>query len=178
MNTGSAESELLVLLAKQRAAFRAFVRGRVGSGAEADDLLQQALLRATEKVATLRDGERVQAWFYRVLRNAIADHHAARARHEARLAPLSSDADAPIPEDANMCGCSVDVLRKLRPEYATILTRIDLEDEPIDDAARALGITANNAKVRLHRARNALRRALLAYCNTDSVRACATCSCS
>ena len=165
VNTASAEKapaeELLVLLAKQRAAFRAFVRGRVGSSAEADDLLQQALLRATEKVATLRDGERVQAWFYRVLRNVIADHHATRARSEAHGALVVQD--APVPEDVKVCGCSLDVLRTLRPEYAAILTRVDLDDEPIDDAARALGITPNNAKVRLHRARSSLRRALLAY---------------
>jgi hypothetical protein len=73
--------ELLVLLADQRPAFLAFARKRVRSGADAEDLLQQALLKAAERLDTVRDGERLEAWFFRVLRNTIADHHAeARAR--------------------------------------------------------------------------------------------------
>ena len=73
------------MLAEQRSAFLAFARTRVRSGADADDLLQQALLKAAERLDKLRDGERLEAWFYRVLRNTIADHHAEWARRESRL---------------------------------------------------------------------------------------------
>jgi RNA polymerase sigma factor (sigma-70 family) len=169
--------ELLVMLAEERSAFLAFVRKRVRSGTDADDLLQQALLKAAERLDTLRDGERVEAWFYRVLRNTIADHHAEWARRESRLELLAREASEAPPEEAAVCGCSLGVLASLHAEYAEILRRVDIDDESLGDVARAMAITPNNAKVRLHRARKALRDALLSYCETDSVRACQSCAC-
>ena len=168
---------LLVMLAEQRSAFLAFVRKRVRSGADAEDLLQQALLKAAEKLDTVRDGERLEAWFYRVLRNTIADHHAEWARRESRLELLAREASEAPPEDAAVCGCSLGVLDALHTEYAEILRRVDIDEELLDDVAGALAITPNNAKVRLHRARKALRAALLSYCKTDSARACQSCAC-
>lgn len=169
--------ELLVMLAEQRPAFLAFVRRRVSSGADAEDLLQQGLLKAAERLDTLREGERLEAWFYRVLRNTIADHHAAWARREARLELLAREASMAPPEEAAVCGCSLGVLDTLHAEYAEVLRRVDIEEQSLDDVARDLAITPNNAKVRLHRARKALRTALLSYCGTDSVDACASCAC-
>ena len=169
--------ELLVMLAERRTAFLAFVRKRVRSGADADDLLQQALLKAAEKLDTVRDGERIDAWFYRVLRNTIADHHAEWARRESRLELLAREASEAPPEEAAVCACSLGVLATLHADYAEILRRVDIDEESLDEVARATGITPNNAKVRLHRARNAMRRALLSYCDTDSSRACESCRC-
>jgi len=82
--------ELLVMLAVQRGPFLEFVRRRVRSGADADDLLQQAMVKAAENVDSLRSNERVDAWFYRVLRNTITDHHRAWARQTFGLPTLST----------------------------------------------------------------------------------------
>ena len=170
-------SELLQTLAGRRATFLEFVRRRVRSDADAKDLLQQALIKATEKLHSLRSGERVDAWFFRVLRNVIADHYADGARREARLTLLAREASEAPPADAVACGCSLGLLETLHADYAAILRRVDLGEEPLDDVARALGITPNNAKVRLHRARKALRGALLSFCGTESLRACQSCGC-
>jgi RNA polymerase sigma-70 factor (ECF subfamily) len=90
---------------------------------------------------------------------------------------LAREASEAQPEDAAVCGCSLGVLDALHAEYAEVLRRVDINEEPLEDVARALSITSNNAKVRLHRARKALRTALLSYCGTDSARACAGCAC-
>ena len=58
-----------------------------------------------------------------------------------------------------------------------MLEQVDLEDRSLDDVARELGITVNNATVRLHRARRALREALAEHCHTTSVRECLDCGC-
>jgi RNA polymerase sigma factor (sigma-70 family) len=169
--------ELLLMLGERRAEFLGFVRKRVRSGADAEDLLQQALIRAAEKLDGLRSCDRAEAWFYRILRNTIADHHAAWATREAKLELLAREASAASPEDAADCACSLGLLEDIRPEYAAIVRRIDIEGEPLADAAARLGITVGNAKVRLHRARKVLREELLRRCGTDSSRACQDCSC-
>lgn len=171
------EASLLRLLTEQREAFLAFVRRRVRSGADAEDLLQTAYMRATEKLGTLRDGERLEAWFYRVLRNTIADHHAAWARREAQVALIARDATELPPNEAAVCACSLGVLDRLTPDHAAILRLVDIEEGSLDEAAHAFHTTTGTAKVRLHRARKALREALHAMCGTDSVKACLSCDC-
>jgi RNA polymerase sigma-70 factor (ECF subfamily) len=160
-----------------QAMYRAFVRARVPSEADAEDILQQALVKATEHAADLQDLERVRAWFFRIVRRSIADHHAQRAIREAKLALLAADVEEATPEDVAQCGCSLGELERLRPEYADILRRVDVEDEPLAAVAEAMGITANNATVRLHRARKALRERLLELCGTASSRSCSDCDC-
>jgi DNA-directed RNA polymerase specialized sigma24 family protein len=59
-----------------------------------------------------------------------------------------------------------------------MLRRVDVDDERVVDVARALGISADNANVRLHRARKALRERLQGCCKVASLRACFTCECA
>jgi RNA polymerase sigma-70 factor (ECF subfamily) len=167
----------LQALAARRARFLGFLRRKLRTGADAEDLLQQAMLRAAERIGTLQQEDRLDAWFYRILRNILADHH---GRQEARAERLDLEpdalADASPPEDAG-CACALGFLRELRPEYGELLRRVDLGDEQVAQAAQCLGITENNAKVRLHRARKALRDRLSACCGAGSFRACMDCSC-
>jgi hypothetical protein len=58
------------------------------------------------------------------------------------------------------------LLPNLKAEYAEVLRRVDLEETPLPRVATDLAITTNNATVRLHRARQALRRQLERSCGT------------
>lgn len=153
-----------------------FLRRRLGNDAE--DVYQQCILKALDHAAALRDVERVQAWFWRLVRNAAVDHHAARVACEARASALAATVDAASAEEAAVCACALGLLARLPPAYAEILRRVDVDDEPVTRVARALGITANNASVRLHRARQALREQLQGCCKVSSMRACFACTCA
>lgn len=170
-------SPLLRTLADEREAFLAFVKRRVRSGADAEDLLQQAMLKATEHARDVREPEHARAWFYRILRRVLADHHARWALRESKLALLAADLETATEEELASCACSLGQLDGLRAEYADILRRVDIEDEPLPEVAKVLGITVNNATVRLHRARKALRDLVKTYCGVDTMRACLDCTC-
>jgi RNA polymerase sigma factor (sigma-70 family) len=167
------------VLAANRDRFLAFVAKRVGRE-EAEDVLQGALARALAHAADVRDDERVVAWFYRILRNAVADHW--RERASARRADAALRAapwpEALVPEDASaLCRCFEPLVDALPPDQARVLRRVDLEEaRPVDVAAED-GITANLAMVRLHRARRTLRARLLESCRTCAEHGCLDCSC-
>lgn len=165
------------MLGERRVEFLGFVKKRVWSGADAEDLLQQALLRATERLDGLRESDRLDAWFYRVLRNTIADHMAARATREKKLAELAREATESAPEDAAVCACSLGLLEGLKPEYESIIRHVDLDGDTLSEAATTLGIEPNNAKVRLHRARKSLKDALLHHCGACGRGECEVCCC-
>jgi hypothetical protein len=69
------------------------------------------------------------------------------------------------------------VLPALKPEYAEVLRRVDLAEEARETAAAALGITIGNLTVRLHRARQALRRVLELTCETCPIHGYLDCGC-
>jgi RNA polymerase sigma-70 factor (ECF subfamily) len=69
------------------------------------------------------------------------------------------------------------LLETLRPEYADAVRRVDLDEISVQELAREAGITANNAAVRLHRARLALKRQLEKSCGTCVTHGCLDCAC-
>jgi RNA polymerase sigma factor (sigma-70 family) len=170
----------------QRDAFKAFLTARVGSAAEAEDILQNGLLKAVRRAGDLQDDARLSAWFYQLLRHAIVDHYrsrGARARRDDALgrlvASLGEDvAPAPKSWEAQVCGCLGSVVDTLPPQHAGLLRRVDLDGEPVQAAARALKMTPNNASVILHRARKELRARLEAFCGACAEGACLDCNCA
>ena len=159
--------------------FLSFLERRVRTRAEAEDILQAAFIRGIQKSGSIRDTESAVAWFYRLLRNALVDHYR-RSGTEARLFPAEATEDGAAYEAeirGEICACIRSLLPALKPEYAEMIERVDLKEEPLAGVASALGITPNNAAVRLHRARSGLRKQLERSCGTCATHGCLDCRC-
>ena len=91
--------------------------------------------------------DRLLAAADRALRTVAASPVALRASPT-----LQSTLPEPELTDA-VCRCIRSLLDTLKPEYAAALRRIDLDGLTPTDFSRETGITANNAAVRVHRAR-------------------------
>jgi RNA polymerase sigma-70 factor (ECF subfamily) len=154
-------------LLPHRSAFKAFLASRIGNDADAEDLLQNGLVKALTRADEVQDGEKAVAWFYQILRNVIVDHlrsRGAAARRDDRWASeagaLAEDAEA----DRQICACFERLLPAMKPTHAELIRRVELQGEAVAQAAAALGMTANNASVTLHRARAELRTKLVDFC--------------
>ncbi|MCP3135760.1 RNA polymerase sigma factor [Pyxidicoccus xibeiensis] len=160
--------------------FLGFLERRVGSRAVAEELLQAAFVKTLEKGGALHDGEGAVTWFYRLLRNALVDHYrkqAAEGRALEREAREATEASEDPELKTAVCACVGELLPTLKPEYAELVRKVDLEERGVPDVAREAGITANNAGVRLHRARQALKKQLERSCGTCASHGCLDCSC-
>ncbi len=161
--------------------FLDFLERRTGSRADAEDVLQGAFVRALEKGADLRDGESAVAWIYRLLRNALVDRHRARDARDRAIESRAKEGEGvdggDIELQGEVCRCVIGLLPTLKPEYAELLRRVDLDGEAVHGAAQAIGITPNNARVRLHRARKALLGEVQRSCRTCATHGCLDCSC-
>lgn len=171
--------EMVDTLVANHRAFLAFVQKRVGDRALAEDILQDAFVRGVEKFDAVRDT--AVGWFYRVLRNAIIDHHrraAVGARRREQLAAESQLAGGDDPElHAVVCGCVAQLAETLKPEYAAALRRIEIDGLSVKDYAEESGISSNNAGVRVFRAREALRKQVARACGTCAEHGCLDCTC-
>lgn len=173
-------SHVVDALLKSHRRFLAFVGRRVRDKTVAEEIVQAAFAKSVEKSKDLRDGERSVAWFYRLLRNALADYFRreqaqAHALGKHALEPLTTEVDGEL--EKVICACLQDVIPTLKPEYASILKHVELEGASVPQAAQALAVSPNNAGVRLHRARQALRKQLVRVCGTCTEHGCLDCTC-
>jgi RNA polymerase sigma factor (sigma-70 family) len=170
----------LATLLHNHARFLGFLERRVGSREEAEDILQEAFVRSLDRVPP--DSGSAVTWFYRVLRNALTDYYRraeSRGRAIDRLMAESEAATEPDPElEAVVCACVLGLVDTLKPEYGTAIRRVDLEGASVRGYADEAGITAGNAGVRLHRAREALRKQLARCCGSCLEHGCLDCTCS
>lgn len=172
----------LKLLVDNHRRFLAFLLPRVRQPEDAEEILQSAFVRASEKEATIRDDESAIAWFYRLLRNALVDYYR-RLDIEQRAMDFKAEeaqtATTPFADElkGTVCACLYDLLPTLKHEYAELLRQVDLDGVAVPIVAETLGITANNAGVRLHRARQALKERLVESCGTCTIHGCLDCTC-
>jgi RNA polymerase sigma factor (sigma-70 family) len=172
--------QILATLAGQRRAFLSFLERRVGHRETAEDVLQEAFARSLDKLP-LGSEESAVAWFYRVLRNAVIDHYRRGGASERALADLSRKLDEAAPpaldERNAVCRCVTRLSETIKPEYALALRRIDVEGVPVHDFAAEAGITPNNARVRVFRARETLRKRVVRWCGSCAEQGCVDCTC-
>jgi RNA polymerase sigma factor (sigma-70 family) len=173
--------EGLGLILDNHVRFLAFLERRVGSRDDAEDILQEAFVRSLDRTPSLRDSESATTWFYRVLRNAITDHFRrqdSRGRALDRFATETEVAESPDNGlEAVVCACVLSLVETLKPEYGAAIRRVDLDGASVRMYAEEAGITPSNAGVRLHRAREALRRQLARSCGTCLIHGCLDCKC-
>lgn len=182
--TGTApqDGHLDVLLANHRR-FLSFLEKRVGNRQDAEEILQNAYVRSIEKSDQIRESENVVAWFYRLLRNAVIDKYrhddVARRSIEAvaRESELFQETADPETERV-LCECVKDLVSVLRPNQASLIDLVDIQNLDVTSVADQLGISAGHARVRLHRARSALRKEVEKTCRTCATHGCVDCSCS
>jgi RNA polymerase sigma factor (sigma-70 family) len=173
--------EVVDRLVGNHRAFLAFVERRVGDRALAEDILQDAFVRGIARLEQVRDEESVIAWFYRALRNAVIDHHRRGQSSGRGLDAFAREIEAsevPSPEVLDQaCRCVLELVTDLDPGYADAIRRIDIEGQAVKDYAATAGITANNAAVRVFRARKALRKQVARSCGTCAEHGCLDCTC-
>jgi RNA polymerase sigma-70 factor (ECF subfamily) len=151
----------------------------IGSAPEAEEAAQDAFLRAWRALPEFRGEARFSTWLHRIAVRCAYDASARlRARH-ARERSLEALVDAPGGEAAvsaaavraapatggPAAGAATQVtealLERLPDAQRAVVTLYYLEDRSVDEVARILGLPANTVKTHLHRARAALRTALL-----------------
>ncbi len=171
-----ARLERLITLRKE---FLGFLTKRLADPAAAEDILQASYAKAIEHGHGIRDDESTVPWFYRLLRNALIDHYRRRAVRDKTDTQYASEAAVSCGTqlEKTVCACIQDVVRDLKGEYREAIERIDLGGQTVEEFARAREITANNASVRLHRARKAIAKELTALCGACAKHKCLDCTC-
>lgn len=160
------EREFAELAAAARPRVAAIAARLVGPD-EAEDVVQEALLRGYLGLSGLRDPSRFTAWLCGIALNVAKMRLRARAARERALAGLTNGpAAVEEPELLELVREAVEVLPRGQRE-AVLLHYVD--DLSCEEIARLLGTTPGAVRVRLHRARAQLRAELTSRKETEMI---------
>jgi RNA polymerase sigma-70 factor, ECF subfamily len=168
-----------LLVEAQEVAWR-FSMAVCGHPEDAEDAMQEALTRTYRHLLQLRDPEAFRPWLYRTVRNACLMSRRRRVAEPRRMLSLddllpSRDSSTPIdvpspwptPEDAvtqaRLGRGLARAMRELPPPFRAVVFLRDMEGLSTRETAATLGISEDNVKARLHRARLFLRKELVAW---------------
>ena len=149
-----------LLVADRMPGMLRLARTIVRNEADARDATQDAFVSAWQNLPRLRDERRFNAWLNTILANRCRDLLRSRGRVkeiDIEGAALRALDPAPLAVERAAVVAAFD---RLSIADRQILSLHHLDERPLDQIARALGIPIGTAKSRLHAARKALGRAL------------------
>ncbi|MEO8276876.1 MAG: sigma-70 family RNA polymerase sigma factor [Thermoanaerobaculia bacterium] len=155
----------------------AVARRMLRNDEEARDALQEAFLLAFRALPRFEGNSRISTWLHRIVVNAsLMKLRSRRAHPEESIEPMlptfledghstdsycdwSESADKLL-ERSQVCNQVRASIDRLPETYRTVLLLRDIEELDTAEVAGMLGVSANAVKIRLHRARQALREQL------------------
>lgn len=143
-------------------ALRIYARSLCKRGPDADDLVQDTLVRAIEKISSYTPGTNMRAWLFRIMRNLFYNNCAKWARERPGDEGCISDLPiVPQHQDWHMSGCELRAaLADLPSYYREAIVLVIVLGESYQRAAEVLDCDIGTIKSRISRGRNLLRRAL------------------
>jgi RNA polymerase sigma-70 factor (ECF subfamily) len=158
---------LMTAWQNHEAELRRWMRHRLPSETDADDMLQDLFLRALRQRERFCSILNARAWLFTVARNAMADRLRLK-RNEVELPDdLGGEPGEPPAVVANLADCLPRVLTELGPIDREAITLCDLEGLSQVKYAERFGLTPAGAKARVQRARRRLREQLTQACQVQ-----------
>lgn len=144
----------------------------LGSPADAEDAVQETLLRLARNASSFRGEAQLSTWLYRVARNVCTDHVRYAARRPAT--PVEDVGELPEAGVADDLVAAHDTARTIAGALAqldersrTLLLLVGVDGLSYAEAAEVMGIAVGTAKSRVSRARAELGRILAAADGRD-----------
>jgi RNA polymerase sigma-70 factor (ECF subfamily) len=138
------------------------VAARIVGAQDADDVSQDALIRAFHRLEQYRGDSPFESWLLRIVHNTALDSLRRRrptpvgATEEGTTSPETGQPRSPVSslEDRERSDRLVTKLRELRPEHRAVLVLRDLEGLSYGEIAEVTESPIGSVRGRLHRARN------------------------
>jgi RNA polymerase sigma-70 factor, ECF subfamily len=151
-----------------------------GSQQTAEELVQEAYLRAFRGWRGYRPGTNLAAWLATILRNAFLDEVRKQSRRPGQESiddtseyylynHLTETAAEPQEAVLNRLsgGAIVDSLSEIPPNFREVVVLVDIGEFSYQDAADILGVPIGTVMSRLHRGRRALKQALANHASRE-----------
>lgn len=134
---------------------RAYAWSLTKNGPDADDLVQDTLLKAIANEDKFQKGTNLRAWLFTIMRNTFYNRiHAAKRERTMPDDCVSSTVATPDTQEWSVFGGELmAVIKKLPDQYSEVLILVVMLGETYEDAAALCGCAIGTIKSRVNRAR-------------------------
>lgn len=151
---------------------RKFILHTVRNEWLADDLVQETFIRINNNLENVRDPSKLQSWIFRIAYNLCQDYFRNRGKAgEAGSEEISAETvPSKIPtgqkeiEQGQMRKCVFGLVNHLPESLRSVIILSDISEFSQREIAEIMGISVENVKIRLHRARKKLKSLLEEHC--------------
>ena len=156
------------IVAEHQAELIRHARRRTHDTSTAEDLVQEAFIRAYRAFDRINDDSRVRPWLHQILANVCVDDAHRRRRDDNKIERFSCDATMSLVEPSieQQLGLHIDdtgleqALADLPDNHRQALIMRFVDELDYDEIALSTGVSEPNARARVSRARNTMRRAI------------------
>ncbi|MBM3605135.1 MAG: sigma-70 family RNA polymerase sigma factor [Alphaproteobacteria bacterium] len=143
-------------------ALRAYGQSLCGNPTEAEDLVQETLVRAIEHADSYKPGTYMRAWLFTIMRNRFYTNRKKAAREPTGSADcVSIGPSSPATQEWHIRGTELwRALDQMPTHYREAIVLVGVIGESYIDAAEILGCDIGTVKSRISRARGLLRKAI------------------
>jgi len=138
---------------------RNFLMSRVSTPEDADDLLQEILLKTHKNLTSLNEPAKFKSWLYQIARNTLTDYFRKQRPHISaqdisELTGVSGENPSPTnPVYPELSQCLKPFLMQLPEKYRQAIEATDLKGTSQKDFAEELGLAHSTIKSRVQRGR-------------------------
>ncbi|HEX2148498.1 MAG TPA: sigma-70 family RNA polymerase sigma factor [Pseudorhizobium sp.] len=158
MNRDPARADIVRLIPALRAFARTFCRNPT----DADDLVQETLMKALANLDKFEPGTKLKSWLFTIMRNTFYTRSKVLGREAPGAEePVSGDTPTPATQEISARAKEVQrALQKLPPHYREVLTLVAILGESYEAAAEICDCAVGTVKSRLNRARHQILQEL------------------
>lgn len=122
---------------------------------DAEDILNESVVKALRSINSLRDPEKIKPWFYRIIANTALTHIKSRQKIVYLEYEDMENLDSVTDDYSNLN--FNELIEKLDPKYKSIIVLRFFENMTIQEVASVLDLNENTVKTRLYKALKMLR---------------------
>ncbi len=162
------QSDFEILVDRYKDKAFSLLCGMLKDSMEAEEVLQDAFLKAFYGLNNFKQEAKFSTWFYRIVYNTALTRLSAKSR-KIEKEMTSIDEELNLVDDSYSAHSEkkelsklIDELLDMLPEnYASVLTMFYLEEMSCEEISEVTNRSVSNVKVLLHRSRNALKDIVL-----------------
>lgn len=163
--------EIATLYTGFRHTLLSYIKSKVSSKEDAEDILQNVFLKIAADSRALDTRQSISNWIFIITRNAVIDYYRARSKSAQALPDTVTFTEAQEDESnalEELACCLAKMINQLPDDYRQILIESELKGVRQKDLAKKYGMAYSSLRSRVQRGRERLKQVILACCHVES----------
>ncbi len=145
-----------------------FVNKRVNDASLSEDIVQDIMIKVSNKLHTLESPEKIRGWVYQIARNTISDYYRSRKLYEVLPGNIiSPEVDKIKQAREEVSACLGVLIDNLPADYREAIMLSEIESLTQKEVALKQNISLSGAKSRIQRGRALLKNMLIECCTFE-----------